>query len=234
MIINGFRNSKKTIFHIHVKWKTEYCQKIKGACSSFFQKYINCPNIITWCLPNIFLPNLGRGNCPVAPAATPICIKVKNNLATFSLKVLSQLFIRCVTVRHDATQRFRCESTLTLLLLRVFNGSSLHDEIRKENVQSFRHADHPIRAFYGLYTQFALANPVTLSFDLLTSWSMHVYGGPVADCIYAESGVDSLSHFPSRARIARKNRHANSQTHASERLYHATVIAACRRRYKKA
>jgi len=29
----------------HKMKKTEYCQKIKGACSSFFQKYINCPNI---------------------------------------------------------------------------------------------------------------------------------------------------------------------------------------------
>jgi len=30
--------------------KKEYCPKTKGACSSFFQKYIDCLNI-TRCLP---------------------------------------------------------------------------------------------------------------------------------------------------------------------------------------
>jgi len=46
--------------------KNRILSKINGACSSFFQKYINCPNI-TLCLPEkntFFLPNLGEGdNC---------------------------------------------------------------------------------------------------------------------------------------------------------------------------
>jgi len=29
--------------------KNTILSKVKGACASFFQKYINCPNI-TWCL----------------------------------------------------------------------------------------------------------------------------------------------------------------------------------------
>jgi len=57
-----------------MKWKTEYCQKIKGACSSFFQKYINCPNI-TWCLPEKYCsPESGGGASapPLPPSPTPM------------------------------------------------------------------------------------------------------------------------------------------------------------------
>jgi len=60
--------------------RTHECQKIKGACSSFFQKYINCPNI-TRCLPlKIFSPEFGGGgNCPLPLPPTPMVTAEKDS-----------------------------------------------------------------------------------------------------------------------------------------------------------
>jgi len=75
----------KAIFHVHMKWKTEYCQTIKGACSSFFQKYINCPNI-TWCLPEKYLFSRiwGGGELPPPPSPTPMGQSTSNLDLCFS------------------------------------------------------------------------------------------------------------------------------------------------------
>jgi len=55
------------ISHTH-EMKNNILSKIKGACSSFFQKYIDCQKI-TRCLPKkFFLLNMG-GNFPLSPAS---------------------------------------------------------------------------------------------------------------------------------------------------------------------
>jgi len=55
-----------------MKNRIAYCQKIKGSCSSFFQKYINCSNI-TRCLPeNPFSSEFGE-QLPQSPMPSLIC-----------------------------------------------------------------------------------------------------------------------------------------------------------------
>ena len=72
----GFEIQSYSLFYLHMKWKTEYCQKIKGACSSFFQNIstarilhdVNCPKKIP------FLPHFGGGaTAPLTPRLLRLC-----------------------------------------------------------------------------------------------------------------------------------------------------------------
>jgi len=105
-----------------MKWKTEYCQKIKGTCSSFFQKYINCPNI-TWCLPEkYFFSRIWEG----ATAPSPMTMNRQTYTHT---TILWPSWILSGTTR--VSQHQKGKTNLDLLEQEILSGSGISWTIYK-------------------------------------------------------------------------------------------------------
>jgi len=76
---NGFWNSK---LYSTYTWDEKQNTVKKRACSSFFQKYINCPNI-TRCLPKKYFSPEFRGG--QLPPSTPCLLRLCQQLQIFFL-----------------------------------------------------------------------------------------------------------------------------------------------------
>jgi len=108
----------KAIFHVHI----QICQKVKGACSSFF-KNISTAWILHDVCPKIcFLPNLGGGgNCP--PPSTPSPVPM------FLAKLLSHIlaFLITLLLYHSLFYIYRLGRwQVALKVLSLLTGAAGH------------------------------------------------------------------------------------------------------------
>jgi len=76
-----------------MKWKPEYCQKIKGACSSFFQNISTAQILHDVCPKNTFSPDFWGGGQLLLPAS-PVSYAY-DLVAHISLNFLPQLYSGC-------------------------------------------------------------------------------------------------------------------------------------------
>jgi len=95
--------------------------------------------------------------------------------------------------------------------------------IRKDNAQEKRLENLSSRIDLQTHAGSAFDNPVTLTFDLLTSGLKHAESAPCIVCPTSFGGADSLSVFLSERGQTRRQTHTDKVTDTTDHPIHASI-----------